>query len=64
LAIFSMPRPSVRNARMRSSTPLDTIGRPIGLPLLVPFALAFAMPALTRSWIVERMLQPDRRNSG
>ena len=42
LAILSIPKPWARSSRMRSSTFEVTAGRPMGLPLFVPFALARA----------------------
>jgi hypothetical protein len=45
LPIFNMPMPSLRSSRMRSSTKGSTGRR----PSFVPFALARASPALTRS---------------
>src|SRR5215831_338301 len=44
-----MPVPPRRSRRIALSVSASTRGRPIGLPLLVPFAAALRMPAITRS---------------
>jgi len=48
-AVFNIPLPLASEARIASSIFGSTRARPIGLPLLVPFSRALAMPALMRS---------------
>ncbi len=53
-AILLIPHPTFRNRRAFCSISPSTLGRPIGLPVLVPLALACFMPATTRSGIISR----------
>ena len=54
LAVLSMPVPLESCCRTRSSILSSTLGRPWGLPDLVPCCLARAIPAFTRATIISR----------